>query len=347
MKKSIFVMIALAFAAVGTVSQAQAGLVINAAEVGIGKFHRLDNQYHTYADDNAWKVFVIGQGDVSQTPIVIDNANNGSVTIFYSSLQELFETMVKVSQEKGQKISVLNVNAHGMPGGMWFPKSPAQRDSYECADWRDAASAPDQDNYSQYYSQVSKFEIMQYRALANITGGHYSCVTGLPEFKEIVGKVPAIKTVFEKDAQVHFLSCIVGLGKRGDKFTQGVAALLFDSPDARVESSLMYGLGDWSMPEGMGFWDYQNDAQLNHDNETYPVERRDRSQMQKGDIRVAVAEGGKAKSGLIQGVDFMFLNQDARKADFTKGTSSMTFESVQSLPKSLTLPGTRFQVELQ
>jgi hypothetical protein len=339
----MFAIVALSLAT----AQAHAGLTINAAEVGIGKFHRLDNQYHPYADNNAWKAFVLAPGSVAKTPIIVDN-KDASVTIYFSSLQELFETMVKVSQDKKQAISILNMNAHGMPGGMWYPKSAQQRDSFECADWREAAAAQDDSNYNQYYSEVSKSEIMQYRALANQTGGHYGCVAGLPEYKEIIGKVPAIKTAFAKDAQIHFLSCIVGLGKRGDEFTKGVAALLFNSAEARVESSLMYGLGDWSMPEGMGFWDYQNDEQLDRDNRTYPVERKDRTQMQKGHIRVATAQAGKATSGLLENVDFMFLTQDVRKANTkAKDPSQNSFERVSALPEALTLPGTRIQVKLQ
>ena len=33
----------------------------------------------------------------------------------------------------------------------------------------------------------------------------------------------------------------------------------------------------------MGFWDFQNDAQLAHDNSIYPVTRKDREIMQKGE----------------------------------------------------------------
>ncbi len=335
--------LALTTAFAGLAAQAQS-LTIHAAESGIGKFHRYDNQVHPYGADNAWTPFILpADADLSQATLVYENAN-GSFTIFYSSLEELLLKIKEISVARGQKVSQFNINAHGMPGGMWFPKDAAQRESPECASWREAATGSDLDNYSQYYSPISKTDIMQMRALSE-RPGRYGCTAGVPEWEEIVNRNPEVKEAFADDLQVHMLSCLVGLGSVGDNYTKGLASLLLTSESGRIQSSLQYGLGDWSMPEGMGFWDYQDDAQLSRDNRNYPVNRSDREMAQRGTIRVAMLNSqNQSTSGLIADVDFMLLTKDLREARPTPETRFLVPPNFV-VPERLRLPGTRFFLE--
>jgi hypothetical protein len=323
-------------------STSSAGLVIHTAEMGIGKFHRMDNKAHTYSLDNAWKPFILADNAPTVTPVIQNNAD-GSVTIFYSSLLEMLTTATKIAADRGEKISALNINAHGLPGGMWFPKSAKQRDSFECRDWRSAAAAPDKTNYDQYYSPISKSEILQLKATAQFPA-HYSCVVGLPEWREITAQVPNLKSYFSNDAQVHFLSCLVGYGPVGESYTAGIAGMLMDGTQAALQTSLKFGLGDWSMPEGMGFWDYINDQQLAHDNSIYPVNRRDRDIMQTGGVRVAHGQNGIWSTSIVTDQSFMVLGplsvpQFSSEAKIISGASPTVTEEVL-MPTEVRIPGT-------
>src|ERR1039457_9629 len=182
---------------------ASQGLTIHAAEIGVSKFHRLDNKIHPYAANNVWRVNIAPEG-VLNTPI-IQTHKDGSVQIIFSNLEELLNSIVKVSKLTGKKVSVFNLGGHGLPGGMWYPKDAATQASSECKDWNDSAQAQDQANYDQYYSAVSKNEIMQLRQFSHITSNilHPDCTTGLDEWKEAVAKVSDIQRVFEDDAQLH------------------------------------------------------------------------------------------------------------------------------------------------
>ena len=335
-----------------TISTAQAfthknaGLVIHAAEIGVGKFHRKDNSVHPYAANNIWSAYIMPNGTGETTPVVV-NQKDGSVSIFFSSLQELLETSLKISKERNQPISILNLNGHGTPGGMWFPMDEAQRKSVLCSSWREAAKANDRENYDQYYSPVEKSQIMQIRSLADSSGSaNYPCITGVDEWKKVVARIPGLKAAFALDAQLHFFSCTVGLGKRGDKFTKGIAELLLSSEQGRVETSLPFGLGDWSMSEGMGFWDYQSDSQLDHDNANYPNHRKDSEQMQKGHIRVAVLKSAKdnqieSVSGLIKNVDFMYPGKDTRIPSQIQNDIQYTESEFTVAPEFIRIPGTQ------
>lgn len=334
---SLFVALTCALA-----PQAQA-LTIHAAEMGIGKFHRQDNRVHAYADNNAWKAFVLAEtADTNANTLVVDNTD-GSVTIYFASLEELLLKAQEISVARQEQIDIFNLNAHGMPGGMWFPKDAAQRDSSECRSWVEAARGSDQDNYDQYYSPISKTDVMQMRTISNQPPRHYECTTGLPEWQEIVGRHAGLQTIFAEGLQVNFLSCIVGLGTVGDYFTKGVAEILLRTT-GRVSSSLMYGLGDWSMPEGMGFWDYQNQQQLSRDNAAYPVNREDREIAQNGDIRVALRNAqGQIASGLIRNVEFMFLTGDTRQPEMNAVVVPGQVDGNVNVDE-VRLPGTKFKV---
>jgi hypothetical protein len=327
-------------------ADASTGITINAAEIGVGKFHRIDNTVHPYSTSNAWAPFVL-KGTSTTTPLV-QPSTDGSFTVFFSSLDELMTSVEQISKDQNRPVSVLNVHGHGLPGAMWFPKDEKTRKGFGCAQWRSAAAGSDDTNYSQYYSEVSKSEIMQIRAASNASGISMGCTTGLKGWQEVFAKHPAFKAALASDLQVHMLSCVVGLGKVGDAFTKGLASLLLSSESGRVQTSEMFGLGDWSMVEGMGFWDYQTDAQLNHDNQTYPVERTDRSEMQKGTIRIAGLSGSTVRGGEIASQDFMFLN-DSNPGVLASLTSKQEEETSPAVLKNLTsirIPGTAYRAEI-
>ncbi len=282
--------------------RAAGALMIDATEIGVGKFHRYDNKLHPYPVASVWKGHISPEGAL-KTPIVFDDAD-GFVTIQFSNLQELLSAIVAISAKRGDKVSVLNIHGHGLPGGMWYPKDEAQQKSAECAQWRRSAEGPEESNYEQYYSPVSKEEVMSIRRRSDAPG-HYACMTGAADWKEVVNRVPGIRGVFADDAVIHFQSCVVGLGEAGRQFTTAVAGLLLGGEKATVQTSVDFGLGDWSMPEGMGFWDYQNDPQLARDNRIYPADHKDREIMQKGTIRVAMRTGGTWETALVGGQQFM------------------------------------------
>lgn len=320
---------------------ARADLVINAAELGIGKFHRKDNAVHPHQAGNVWIPFVLGENAPLTTPQVIENADH-SVTIFFSHLDELLRTLVRVSQEKQTPITVLNLEAHGMPGGMWFPKNEAEMRSAACADWVESAEAADDANYNQYYSAISKNDIMTFRRIANMTTGNFGCVAGKDAFRSVAAQVAGLREAFAPNAQVHLVSCLVGLGARGDQFTKALAEVFLNGNEGRVMSSFNFGLGDWSMPDGMGFWDYQNDQQLARDNERYVREKRDASMAQPGTMRVAQIENGVAISGVMENVDLMLTTLDSRPYRRTVSEPA-TLNAFDTLPLSVRIPGTQAQ----
>ncbi|MBC7396472.1 MAG: hypothetical protein H7333_03430 [Bdellovibrionales bacterium] len=306
MKTLIIVLLAL----IGQSSaNANLGLTIHATEIGVGKFHRKDNQVHVYLNGNAWTPYILPEGQL-KTPLVVEN-KDGSYTIFFSHLDELLTTIESISTEKKTLVSTLNLHGHGLPGQMWFPRDAQALQSIQCSQWRESANAPDDDNYSQYYSAIPKNEIQQIRQISNQSGYHAPCTTGLKDWQLIAIKHPALKSALADELQVHFLSCVVGLGKMGDAFTRGIASLLLKTDQGRIQTSMAFGLGDWSMVEGMGFWDYQNDIQLNRDNENYPVHREDREEMQKGSVRIAGLLNQKIVSSIMPSQDFMFTDDRA------------------------------------
>ncbi len=323
-------------------------LVINGAEFGIGKFHRKDNKEHVYESTNAWKVYVLPE-NVSLKEAYIQKNSEENYTIFFTNLQEFLEKIVEISNKTGKKVGIINLNAHGLPGGMWFPKDAKTRDSFECGSWRTAASNSDDDNYDQYYSAVSKQEILSFNSMSNASRiPSFQCLTGINEWTAIVAKVPAIKKVFTDSAQIHMLSCIVGMGTLGDAYTSGLAKLLFANPQTQqVQTSIKFGLGDWSMPEGMGFWGYESDDQLNRDNDVYPIHKRDSEIMQKGSIRVAQVQDGKVMSGLIKTQDFIYLTHDDRVVDYSTRPNSGLKAMNLPLPASVRLPGTNTIIQVR
>jgi hypothetical protein len=320
------------------------GLTINAAEIGVGKFHRYDNQVHPYGSANAWAPFILATDADTSTPKIVENPDQ-SITIFFSTLEELLTAMDQVASQHGQTIDNLNINAHGLPGGMWFPVDEDTKNSTQCTDWVSAATSGDQENYDQYYSPVSKAELDQITQESQ-SGGSFSCVTGLNEWQQTVAKVTSIKTRFAPDAQINILSCSVGLGPVGEDFANGLGALVL-SATAQVKTILQLGLGDWSLPEGLSFWSYLNNQQLDHDNSIYPVDRKDREIMQQGTIRVSSQTSGTWSSSLLTNQDFLRFGAHSHSAvgQLVPGATEKSVNGVE-VPASVRIIGTAFSTKL-
>jgi hypothetical protein len=324
-------------------SFAENELIVHVTEFGVGKFHRADNKAHAYDNQNVWKPYILPEGATSEKALVVKNEDK-SYTVFFSTLDEMLASVVKISQSEGRKVSVLNVHGHGLPGAMWFPKDDKALSGFGCSQWKDAASGSDQDNINQYYSAVSASEIRQIRQMSNGVSYTTPCTTGLKEWQGGVAKNPTFKTVLADEAQVHFLSCVVGLGVVGDNFTKGIAALLLANGKGHVETSMNFGLGDWSMPDGMGFWDYITDAQLNHDNSIYPVNHKDAEIAQKGQIRMASQLNSIWRTSVLTDQSFLPMNFDSLTAGIW--TEASDFVLTDDMPESVRLIGTNVRLPL-
>jgi hypothetical protein len=339
MMKSLLVAVAILFT---SAAFASTGLIIHTTEFGVGKFHRYDNQVHPYGAANAWTPYILPQGAATDKALTMKNAD-GSYTVFFSTLDEMMSSVVAISQKESKKVSVLNVHGHGLPGAMWFPKDESTLNGWMCGDWREAASGEDVANYNQYYGPVSVDEIMQIRSVSNNPNVHMACTTGASEWRDGVAKNPAFKAAISDDAQLHFLSCVVGLGSVGEKFTNDIASIVLPNGAGHVESSMAFGLGDWSMPEGMGFWDYQSQAQVDRDNSKYPVNHQDREIAQKGSIRLASFTNGAWAATALVGRDFMALGfESSFLGQRVLEPYAAPFPSV--MPARIRVPGTNSYV---
>ena len=89
------------------------GLIIHSAEFGVGKFHRQDNQVHAYGASNSWTPYILPIGADSSKPLIMKNAD-GSVTIFFSTLDDLIQSVVKVSADahKRKYVSMASDSHH-------------------------------------------------------------------------------------------------------------------------------------------------------------------------------------------------------------------------------------------
>ncbi len=279
-------------------------LVVDAVDTVMGNFHRYDNERHPYGAGNFWADF-IGHGYGPGSAFARQDAD-GAVTIEFSDLEDLLKTLVEVSRKEHAQIAVLNINAHGRPGGNWFPPDGEAADEDECQSWVQTAEASDAVSYRMYYSEVSKSYTMSLRRSSTRAKPHYfECVTGAGDWRRVASRVKGLSTVFAPGAQVHFDSCLTGLGKAGETFVEAVAEALFPEGGGNVLAATDYGLSDWSMPRGMGFWDYQNDAQLLRFNRLYPRDRKDSEFAQTGGVRVARYQNGSWTTFSVQGLSVM------------------------------------------
>jgi hypothetical protein len=320
-----------------------AGLTIHGVEFGIGKFHRQDDKIRGYGNENAWKNYILPEGAAMEPARAVKNPD-GSYSIFFSSADDLFQQAAKIVASTGQSIDIFNLTAHGLPGGMWFPMDVAQRDSAECKEWRQEAQGSDEVNYNHYYSPLSMLDISYYRTYSQtVHHEHQPCVAGYHELSTVLKRNAAFVKGLSANAQVTLISCIVGLGAAGDWFTKNLAKDLFPTaPLGRLVTSLYYGLGDWSLPEGMSFWDYQNDAQLKHDMGIYPVNRSDREIMQPGSIRIGTPSGGVTVTSVVDGVEFVKVDErlDTRSFRHVRPGHEPEARTRARLPSRVRIPGT-------
>jgi hypothetical protein len=319
---------------------ASKGLVINAAEFGVGKFHRYDNTVHVYQATNAWTPYVLPNNVATDKPYIQKNPD-GSFTVFFSTLDELLASITQISHQQNSPVSVINLHGHGLPGAMWFPKDAQALNSMFCMDWVSAANGDDKGNYEQYYAPMTYSNIMQVRSMADNADVHMPCTTGADEWTSEVAKNPDFLKALAPDVQVHLLSCVVGLGSMGENLTKTLAALLSPSGQGRVETSMDFGLGDWSMPAGMGFWDYKDNAQLDRDDNLYVEHHQDSEIAQKGTIRMVTSASGQWKSTLLSNKDFMSLAFETSVTGTVVQETYSQIMSVKSFDAWIQVPGTK------
>lgn len=348
----LFVGLSLFVQGLAHAAPTQNSLIIHAAEWGVAKFHRADNKVHPYAADNAWYPVILPNTmemtDPSQT---LANAD-GSYTVFFSHLEALIQQVGEIAEKTGKKVDVLNIHTHGAPGILGFPATAEDEASFLCESWKDEASGSDALSYGHYYSPVPKQDIMYMRRLAkNPNPSFVGCATKLSDFTKVMKKYPKTPSHFTSSSVVHVLACLVGLDKAGQAFTEGLAKLFFPEGGGSVEASANFGLGDWSMAEGMGFWDYQNDAQLEHDNSLYGSAKKDRDFMQKGIVRVSQSLGEqKTETVLLQDLMFMSTLAETTSNKMTRENpmteNSRLFELTKPIlePRWIHIPGTNQEI---
>lgn len=259
-----------------------------AEDISAAKFHREDHRLHPYSPDHAWRPFVPSEQGEIVAPLVEDKG--GDTLIVFSSLQELFRTMKEVAQKKEKKIDLLVINAHGVPGGLWFPRDAAERDGEGCKDWMELALASDEANHREVYGGMTEEEILETREKANIVTSGVPCVQG-SEAWSALWREQGLPREISQDFGIILDSCTVGLGRAGESFATGIARGVLGE-NGYLQSLLSYGLADHSLPEGVGFWDFENGENLSRDNLLYATSRRGRDIAQPGSVRVTRKQRG-------------------------------------------------------
>ena len=278
-------------------------LVVDAVDTVMGNFHRYDNRRHPYGPGNYWADF-IGTGYGPGSAFARQDAD-GVVTIEFSDLEDLLRTLVKVAAKEHAQVAVLNISSHGHPGGSWFPPDEEAMNGGACQAWMQTAQSPDAVSYRLYYSDLYKGDIESMRRVSARANPYFDCATGADDWRRVASRIKGIYSVFAPGAQIHFDSCLTGLGKAGEGFVKAVAETLFPHGGGNVVASMDYGLTDWSMPKGMGFWDYQNDAQLARFDKLYPKDRQDSEFAQTGSVRVASYQNGAWTTFVVGGLSVM------------------------------------------
>jgi hypothetical protein len=298
----------LSLVCVSSFAGASERLIIHGSEIGIAKFHRHDNLLHPYSKDNVWLDYVPARGVEFGEPVTQQNAD-GSFTVFFSSFEDLMKTVVKISKEQNQKVSVLNVHGHGASGGLLaYPINMYAANNGGCSSWKDKVTDTDLENYLSYYSKETPEKIALIEKYSSGSPVDPGCDVGLLEIRRLVRENPEFKTIFADDAKIRFLSCRIGLGTLGDEFTKGVAEVLLPPGKGSVYASLDPGLGDWTTPWGMMFLNFKDKAHMDYFNEFYPAQKRDLDFAQPGTLRKAFYDGKQWQTALVKDVMVMPLN---------------------------------------
>ncbi len=291
-------------------------LTVHAVEIGIGKFHRMDNQKHPYGPDHAWAPMILPDGkDMKDTPLTVEQSPE-VYSIFFSSVDQLLKSVFKLHRDLGRRINILTIHAHGLPGGIFVPQTDKQRDGLLCALWRRNSAQEDIKNYNQYYSKVPLIAVKLVKAtsyigdttLSRILAPLYRdpCISGLGAFERSIKKIPHFREAFSDDLEMKFLSCSVGQGRAGKDFLEGLGEMVLNSSEGRIDASEVISLGDWSTPEGLQFWDGQTFAQVRRDNRNYVRNKRDSEIALDGSILTSFRdESGKVRTRVTKDVSVM------------------------------------------
>jgi|GEM_PF-6602461 len=288
-------------------------LRIDAIEFSLGKFHRQANMLHPYSQQHAFKSFILPTNADDLKTFSVEQSKT-HYSIFFTNLIDLFMMMDQISQTTGNKIQILNMTAHGTPGGLLIPRDPERMKSVECFQWKRSVTEPDGKVYEDYYKFSTIENLKAYEELSKEDHAPlFRCISGHKDWAIAMEQVPRLKTQFSHDAQIHFISCLVGKGELGFKFTESILKTSISIPDSqRVQASQELGLGDWSMDQGMGFWTFLDQEQYSFDFKNYPLFKEDALFKQHGNITTSEFIHGKIKTGVIKDADFLSVEKDLR-----------------------------------
>jgi len=268
-------------------------------------FHQFENQIRHYEDGNVWKVSIVPFFSDDPTPIIFQESGT-AFTIIFSTLEELLHTVAMIAHTSNRQIAILNIHAHGLPGGQGFPRDLEMLRSWRCKRWRDRSKKPEK-SFAKYYQLPSFEEISDIRQWHKDSSNNY-CLSTSKDWRAVSERLYLgdLRRYFSKDAQINLLSCLVGYGTFGDLFLKNLAALLLPvDGNGRVSGPINFGLADSSMYFGLGFWDYKGSRQLTRDKKIYSKTKQDFRIAQSGTLRVAEPDGkGGYKSRTIKGIRY-------------------------------------------
>jgi hypothetical protein len=286
------------------------GLTIHAAEFTVARGHAIGNHLHPYAPSHAFLPYVLPPGNTGQ-PAIVENSD-GSYSVFFTHLEELLRQVVDITHHTGQKVAVLNIHSHGLPGTTVVPRDAATLASSACDDWRKAYSISDAQFVNDAYSSATVPVMTAIEAVADLPDIRLSlCASDTIDWQHELDQVPELRHVFVKDAQIHVLACVVGRGVAGEIFSRELARQLFGDSSGSILTSFKFGLGDWSMPLGMGFWDIISSQQAQQDLDTMAQQHEVASVAQKGPIRAVKYDGSTWSTTILPDRSVMPMKYEA------------------------------------
>ena len=304
--RTIF-LFALAFA-LGAQAQAEPDLSVHVSDFDIGKFHRESHRRHPYGKGNVWTNFVLPPDADGTSPVLVTN-DDGSRSLFASNLEDVFENLIRLSAETGRKVGTLDLVAHGFPGAISFAADRRAFASGDCEAARKLIAGPDEASYRKYYAGTSLAAHERMLKSSTFANGRIACGSTAVDFKKTASRLTVVQAVFSERARIRILGCNVGRGSVGTLFVSEVAkALLIPGTDASVTAIRHYGLIDWSIPEGEGFWDVIGESQASRDEQTYPKDEMDSRYMKRGSIAVARFRAGKWRVAVTSDLSILRLD---------------------------------------
>jgi hypothetical protein len=282
------------------------GLVVHATELSMGRGTRADDKLHPYGDQHAFAPYILPAGTPGDQPTTVKHAD-GSVTVFFSTLEEMMHGVAEASRTAGQKVQLLSLHTHGVPGGTSVPRDREAFESTGCQSFKKNYTTSDEELLDTAYDMsVTVLLAMGALHLSSHTSTmQMPCSSYLEDWQSIAAKVPEFGAAFAPEAQLHIMACVSGMGESGESFTRGLADLLFRQSGGSVMTSIKFGIGDWSTPRGMAFWDYDSFEQYYHDANLVHDNHQVSSIAQTGTIRVARYSGGQLSTMLLEDRDIM------------------------------------------